>query len=313
MNPTTYTDLLRAESEDRVAPLVETLWPAGESGIISGPPEVGKTWYAFAEAIGLALGLPVLGAFTVPARKRVLFYEEEANGVANRRRVHAVLRAYGASDRLAELAQWLTVVSFHGLKLCDPEHVAELGRVIADTRAEIVYLDSFFRMMPGQDLSGNKAPTLALNNLDALARKHGVVFRVIHHDTKTGETLYGSQALMAWRRDGLQISDGGKLRYQGNNAGPLMLGQMKLEFDDETGGLTTATCATVASAEAKVAQVLSDAPAGVEAIAKAASVSVSSAGHILPKLVASRIAEPVVTVSNGGRPARHYRRRPVTA
>src|SRR2546425_12968076 len=106
MSPTKYTNL-EQESEDRMAPLVETLWPAGESGIISGPPEVGKTWYAFAEAIGLALGLPVLGTFTVPARKRVLFYEEEANEAANRRQVHAMLRAYDASDRLHELSQWL--------------------------------------------------------------------------------------------------------------------------------------------------------------------------------------------------------------
>ena len=294
-----------------MAPLIATLWPAGESGIISGPPEVGKTWYAFAEAIGLALGLPVLGTFVVPARKRVLFYEEEASEGANRRRVHAMLQAYGASDRLHELSQWFTVVSFHGLKLCDPEHVAELGRVIADTRAEVVYLDSFYRMMPGQDLSGNKAPTLALKNLDDLARRHGVVFRVVHHDTKTGDTLYGSQALMAWRRDGLQIGEDGKLKYQGNNAGSLTLGQMRLEFDDATGSLTTATCASVASAQTKITQALSDTPASVEAIARAAGVSASSAGHILPELVESGLAADVMTVSGpaGGRPAKHYQRR----
>src|SRR5207237_10378842 len=123
------------------------------------------------------------------------------------------------------------------------------------------------------------------------------------HDTKTGDTLYGSQALMAWRRDGLQLSDDGKLKYQGNNAGSLTLGQMRLEFDDATGRLTTATCASVASAETKVAQALSETPAGVEAIARAARVSVSSAAHALPKLVKSRIAEPVVVGSgpSGGR------------
>jgi AAA domain len=309
MNPTKYTDL-EHESEERMTPLVETLWPAGESGIISGPPEAGKTWYAFAEAIGLALGLPVLGTFAVPARKRILFYEEEANGAANRRRVHAVLRAYGASERLYELCQWLKVVSFHGVRLCDPEHVAELGRVIDDSKAEVVYLDSFFRMMPGQDLAGNKAATLALSNLDNLARQHSVVFRIVHHDTKAGDSLYGSQALMAWRRDGLQISEGGKLRYQGNNAGPLLLGRMQLDFDDETGSLTAATCELVATAAAKVAQALSDTPTSVEAIAKIAKVSESSVKQILPKLAASRLAEPAGKApagANGGRPAMLWR------
>ena len=307
MSPTKYTDL-EHESEDRMAPLVEMLWPAGESGIISGPPEVGKTWYAFAEAIGLALGLPVLSAFGVPARKRVLFYEEEGREDANRRRVRAMLRAHGASERLHELTEWFKLVSFHGLVLCDPEHVAELGRVIEDSRAEIVYLDSFFRMMPGQDLSGNKAPTQALNHLDALARRHGVVFRIVHHDTKAGDSLYGSQALMAWRRDGLQISEGGDIRYQGNNAGPVLLGRMRLEFDEATKALTSGRCEPIAPAEFKIAQALTEVPASVDAIAKLAKVSASSAGHILPKLVASRLADVVMAPSTGGRPARLYRR-----
>jgi RecA-family ATPase len=235
MNPTRYTNFVQESEEPMMTPFVETLWPAGEPGIISGPPEVGKTWYAFAEAIGLALGVPVLGTFAVPTRKRVLFYEEEASGSANTRRIRSILRAYGAADRLEELGKWLTVVSFHGLQLCDPKHISELGRVIEETKAEVVYLDSFFRMMPGEDLMGNKSATLATANLDGLNRRHGVVFRVIHHDTKQGDTLYGSQSLRGWRRDGLQISEGGKIRYQGNNAGPLVLGQMKLEFDEGPG------------------------------------------------------------------------------
>src|SRR5262249_9242818 len=213
--------LLHEEGEDLMRPLVDTLWPAGESGIISGPPEVGKTWYAFAEAIGLALGLPVLCTFAVPTRKRVLFYEEEAQDGANRRRVQAVLRAYRASDRLRELSDWFKVVSFHGLKLCDRDEITELGRVIAETRSEVVYLDSFFRMMPGQDLLGSKAATQALNNLDALAREHGVVFRVVHHDRKGDATLYGTQALQAWRRDGRQFTQGEQVRYQGKNDVPV--------------------------------------------------------------------------------------------
>jgi AAA domain-containing protein len=308
MNSTKYTDLIHEENGDLMTALVDTLWPAGESGIISGPPEVGKTWYAFAEAIGLALGVPVLGAFAVPRRKRVLFYEEEAGAAANRRRVHAVLRAYGASDRLQELADWMTVVSFHGLQLCDPEQIEELGRVIQDTRAEVVYLDSFFRMMPGQDLQGSKASTLALRNLDELARRHGVVFRVVHHDTKAGDSLYGTQALMAWRRDGLQITQDKKIRYQGNNAGQLVLGQMRLEFED--GVLTAVGCTGVESAETRVAEALQDAPESVEAIADRAGVSVSSAGHLLPKLAASGRAAFVVAgpAAGGGRPGRRYRR-----
>lgn len=275
---------LEHEGENQLSPLVETLWPAGESGMVSGPPEVGKTWYAFAEAIGLALGLPVLGAFAVPERRRVLFIEEEASEAANRRRVHDVLRAYGASDRLHELTEWLSVVSFHGVQLCEPASIDELGQAINDSRAHVVYLDSFFRMMPGQDLMGNKAATQALSNLDRLARQYDVVFRVVHHDTKHGDSLYGSQALMAWRRDGLQISEGGQIRYQGNNAGSLPLGRMQLEFDDETGALTAASCTPVDSAEARIAKVLSAGPASAEAIATAAKVSTEYARRVLPRL-----------------------------
>jgi len=127
-------------------------------------------------------------------------------------------------------------------------------------------------------------------------------------DTKAGDSLYGSQALMAWRRDGLQISEGGNIRYQGNNAGPVLLGRMHLEFDEATKALTSGRCEPIAPAEFKIAQALTEVPASVDAIAKAAKVSASSAGHILPKLVASRLADVVMAPSIGGRPARLYRR-----
>jgi AAA domain-containing protein len=231
-------------------PFVETLWPAGESGIISGQPECGKSWFAFEEGVCLAMGWDVLGRYKVPARTRVVVIEEEAsNDRAAKWRVFDVLKAHDRFDHETrrELAQWFQVAPFSGLRLHEQDGYETLRVTVEATNAEVCYLDSFFRLTPGADLERSLAASLALNHLDRLEHEFGTRFRVVHHDTKDGRSLFGSQALRGWRRDGLSFSQRTaagvtRIDYGGNNGAPVQLCCMVTEFD-AGGRLTRITAA----------------------------------------------------------------------
>jgi RecA-family ATPase len=77
---------------------IDALLSSDGGGRIGGEEKLGKSYYALHEALSLALGLPVCGRFTVPARRRVLFVEEEDSSLVDDRvalehRARPVLRS----------------------------------------------------------------------------------------------------------------------------------------------------------------------------------------------------------------------------
>lgn len=310
-----------------MTPLIETVWPAGESGIICGAPEVGKTWYAFEEAICLAMGWTVLQHFAVTERKRVLFFEEEAETAPSaRNRVDGILRSHGVLDNPSirqELTEWFTLVAFPGIRLCDPNDIDRIADTVEATNAEVIYLDSFFRMMPGKELGASGAVTQALGHLDDLARHYRVRFRVLHHLTKDSHSLYGSQALAAWRRDGLRFDElaGGftTVRYEGNNAAKAPLGQIRLEFADK-GNLASISLVPLGQDRSRlndrdndVLLLLRAKPEGstVAELINGTTISRESARDSLKRLRQHGLAEPCGAAKAGKTTARRWRALPM--
>lgn len=157
----------------------------------------------------LALGLPVLGRYGVPHQRRVRFIEEEDPP----RRVWASVRALlrdldldpdDPSTR-AELDQWFRVVVWEGVSLDHPQTIARLSATPNAFPAHVVYLD-VLRKLTGKDLNKAQEADALLGALDELRRRHGCVFRVLHHYCKSqgfrtgrgSQGIGGSFVLGAW-------------------------------------------------------------------------------------------------------------------
>lgn len=147
-----------------------------------------------------ALGLPVLGRYGVPHQRRVLFIEEKDPP----RRVWASVRALlrdldldpdDPSTR-AELDQWFRVVVWEGVSLDHPQTIARLSATPNAFPAHVVYLD-VLRKLTGKDLNKAQEADALLGALDELRRRHGCVFRVLHHYCKSQgfRTGRGSQEI----------------------------------------------------------------------------------------------------------------------
>jgi muconolactone delta-isomerase len=203
-------------------PLVEGVIPSEGCGWIAGEEKLGKSFYALEEALCLALGMPVCGKFTVPERQRVLFIEEEDSPQRVKDRADALLRGHGKDPDdpavRAELDEWFKVAVWSNFSLDDPDKVLSLEKGLEGFKPRIVYLDAL-RKMTTRDLNSQHEVSKLVNTLDELRRKHGCIFRILHHYRKGqahGRTARGSQEIIgsfvlgAWAEVSLFVEPIGK-------------------------------------------------------------------------------------------------------
>ena len=191
------------------APLVEGLLTTDGNGWIAGEEKLGKTYFALEEALALALGQPVAGRFPVPERRRVLFIEEEDPPRRAHVRLAALLRGRGLNPDdpffQDELDDWFKVEIWAGFSLDDPAWIARLDATCAAFRPAVVYLD-VLRKLTQKDLNKASEAGALLATLDDLRRRHGVIFRILHHYRKSqgfrvsrgSQEMGGSFVLGAW-------------------------------------------------------------------------------------------------------------------
>ena len=97
------------------------------------------------------------------------------------------------------------VVVWEGVTLDEPQHLARLSATLDAFPAHVVYLD-VLRKLTGKDLNKAQEAGALLGALDELRRRHGCVFRVLHHYRKSqgfrtgrgSQEIGGSFALGAW-------------------------------------------------------------------------------------------------------------------
>jgi hypothetical protein len=285
-------------------PLVEGILSADGNGWIAGEEKLGKSWYALAEGLDLALGAPVAGRFPVPQSRRVVFIGEEDPPRRGLLRVRALLRGRGldpddASVR-ALLDEWFRIEIWSGFSLDDAAWLARLDATCDRFRPAVVYLD-VLRKMTAKDLNKADQASALLAPLDALRRRYGVVFRVLHHYRKSqgfrtgrgSQEIGGSFVLGAWgecslffepvgRKQGavrveVQVKDGApvpafrlKLHAEGPSHAPTLV---RLTVEDE---------AESSSADDVLLQALATAPT-VEALVGKPGVPIATLATLLKR------------------------------
>lgn len=190
-------------------PLIQGLLSADGNGWIAGEEKLGKTFFALEEALALSLGQPVAGRFPVPERRRVMFIEEEDPPRRAHVRTRALLRGRGLDPEdaalRAELDGWFRIEVWSGFTLDDPAWIARLDATCATFKPAVCYLD-VLRKLTTKDLNKADQAGALLATLDDLRRRHGVIFRVLHHYRKSqgfrvsrgSQEIGGSFVLGAW-------------------------------------------------------------------------------------------------------------------
>jgi hypothetical protein len=198
-----------AQTFPPVEPFIDGILSSDGPGWIAGEEKLGKTIYALAEALSLALALPLCGRFPVPTRRRVLFVEEEDSPRRTHTRLRALLRGHGLDPDSpavqADLDACFQLAVWQGFTFDKPEMLARMEATIARVRPALVYLD-VLRKLTTQTVREDAAMAPILATLDDWRRRFGALFRVVHHYRKgqgfrTGrgsQELGGSYVLGAW-------------------------------------------------------------------------------------------------------------------
>jgi len=213
-------DLL-ARAFQPVEVYIEGILTGEGSGFIGGEEKLGKTYYALVEAFSLALGIPLCGRFAVPERRRVLFIEEEDSPRRTRLRLRAIARGAGADpDGPAfqeQLSEYLRTAIWTGFRLDDETWLARLDAELRAFPAAVVYLD-VLRKLTVKDLSKQPEAAVIFDALDQARRRHGCLFRVLHHYRKGqgmrmgrgSQELGGSFVLGAWAEQSVFLEPVGR-------------------------------------------------------------------------------------------------------
>jgi AAA domain/DnaB-like helicase N terminal domain len=188
---------------------IDGLLSADGSGFIAGEEKTYKTWSALEEACGLVIADAVFGRFKVPAQRRVLFIQEEDSPRRTQTRLAALLRGREIDPQddsvRRVLNRWLRIEVWSGFSFDQPAMVARLEAALAAFQPQVCYID-VLRKVTAVDLNKADQAGAVLGILDVLRRRHGCVFRVLHHYRKvqgfrTGrgsQELGGSFVLGAW-------------------------------------------------------------------------------------------------------------------
>lgn len=180
--------------------LIRGMMTQHENGLFAGPKKALKTTIGEAAAIALASGLPFMGnpKWIIPRRFRVLFCSAESGDYTLAETCKRIATENGLSWNIgphcgftedipedAGLQGWL----FHSFMvplLDNPEHVADLRRVLMEMGIEVCFLDPAYFMF-GKDTDAKSIMSMGprLRVLNELTEETGCTFFLIHHFRKS--------------------------------------------------------------------------------------------------------------------------------
>jgi hypothetical protein len=151
-----------------------------------------------------------------------LFFEEEDSRQRVRNRIDALLRGHGKDPDdpalRAELDEWFKVAVWTNFSLDDLDMLLSLDKTLGEFKPRVVYLDAL-RKMTTRDLNSQHEVSKLVNALDEMRRKHGCIFRILHHYRKGqahgrmargSQEIIGSFVLGAWAEVSLFFEPVGK-------------------------------------------------------------------------------------------------------
>lgn len=179
--------LTAQEFETDVAPrsIIDGLLFEASTTTFNGASKAGKTWAALQAAMCAAAGMDFLGLPTRPVRVLLCSLELAAGMV--RERMLAISHNVGIpmpviGDTFHVLAP--TAGYLPHLDLTTDDGAAELRRIIGETRAGLVVLDTLYRFAPGADPSDNGEMGLLFGRLNDLAQGTGAALLILDHVRK---------------------------------------------------------------------------------------------------------------------------------
>lgn len=173
-------DPAKAESDSWVNPLV----PRGETVILFGEPNAGKTFAAMDLALGIATDTSVWG-MPVARQGRVLYLAGEGSRrLALRREAWEQHHQRKAGDAV-QLRHMRLILS-------SDQSVAEHQRLVADFGADVIIVDTLMRAAEGLVLEVPSEAARAVAQLDRLREdRPGATVVVLHHPPESGNQKPG--------------------------------------------------------------------------------------------------------------------------
>ncbi len=181
-----------AATDFRIDFLIDGYRVAKQPGVIGGPTKGGKTTLMVAEAFALATGLPFLGEFDVPEKKRVAVMTGESGMGVIKSQLRALCQSHDME--LADIGSDLMVTA-ELPRLEDASDIDELRAFIADTGTEAVYCDPLYLMTGGADAANIFDQGAKYRLLGDLAAEHDLTIVVAHHIKKNRHNQFAPAEL----------------------------------------------------------------------------------------------------------------------
>lgn len=159
--------------------VVDNLISEASVNVFYGEPGIGKTWTLLSMAVHVAEGTKWLG-FEVSEPGNVLIVDEESGERRLLYRLRVVLKGENGNEQTP-----IYTNSLSGFKLNISQEFAYLQKMIEETDAKLLIIDSLSASMDG-DENNKQDIQPVFNNLRKLANLTNCAIIVIHHSNKKG-------------------------------------------------------------------------------------------------------------------------------
>lgn len=128
----------------------------GESGVVTAPPGLAKTYILMGLTVHGAIGRPGLGVYEVPHPLKCLWIDEEMGAtMLSDRLTRMVLGDDLTPEEIELLAANLDIRPQQGIDLSDPEQFAVYDRTLREGQYDVVVMDSMIALTTGEENSAN--------------------------------------------------------------------------------------------------------------------------------------------------------------
>jgi RecA-family ATPase len=165
--------------------LFEPVWVAGDYGVISAEDKAGKTWAILDAAISCAAGLPWLTEYPVCTAGAVLAFLGEGSEAKMLRRLHAIGRAKGLTERQVE--QLPIRLCFRVPHLSDLVHLGQIATDLTEYEPVLAIIDPLYLAARGAKGSDLFSMGAMLERVQHVVQGAGASLMICHHWNKTGE------------------------------------------------------------------------------------------------------------------------------
>lgn len=154
-------------------------------GVDTGELKTLKSYFGMSRQIGLAAGVPILGRWEVPERRRVLCYIAEGGRIPYTRRLIRLCEAHNVDP--ATLDGWLEPI-FDAGPLDSDRFRDTLKNHLIDYQPAYVHLDPLYPFQPMTVNSSQLSQVgLMLNEVQAICADHDATFWITAHMNQTGQ------------------------------------------------------------------------------------------------------------------------------